>query len=333
LENGPRNIKPWLTAASLLGMVLPTLFALTFDSNAESPLAAPVQSGINLRTAAGASACSTRFLGSTTVTTLNGVPIVTLAANGHPVTLVLDTGAERTILLPAVAERIGAQPPRVEFRRQMRGIAGTLATREVELSSFAAGKVALLWRRVLVGSVTMSTAFSGQLDGLLGADALSDFDIDLDLPHRRMTFYEEQSCSNAAPDWAGSYAEITTGRSLGDHLFFPVQLDGRRLVAIIDTGAQLTTLSTTAARALGVTEAMLARDRSVTTRGAAGEQLESHVHRFSRLEVGHEAIRSPELVVTDIALKDADIVLGTDFLSSRHLWLSYGSQRIFLSGG
>jgi hypothetical protein len=32
-----------------------------------------------------------------------------------------------------------------------------------------------------------------------------------------------------------------------------------------------------------------------------------------------------------VALSDADVVLGANFLSSRRLWLSYASFRIFLS--
>jgi hypothetical protein len=41
-------------------------------------------------------------------------------------------------------------------------------------------------------------------------------------------------------------------------------------------------------------------------------------------------VRDPEIIVTDLKLSDADLVLGVDFLSSRRLWLSYGSHRIFL---
>jgi predicted aspartyl protease len=278
-----------------------------------------------------AHACGIKSLGSITVATLSSAPIVTLSANGHPVTLILDTGAERTILTPAVAERIGAQPPRVEFQRQMRGITGTLAIREVELHSFTAGGVAIPWRRVWVAPITMAKVLSAPIDGLLGADALSDFDIDLDLPRHRMAFYDKQSCPDGTPEWAGGNTGISTGRSPSGHLFFPVQLDGHRIVAIIDTGAQLSTLSLATARALGVTQATLSRDRSMITHGAAGEQLNSHVHQFARLEVGTEIIRDPELVVVDVKLRDADIVLGFDFLSSRRLWLSYESLRLFLS--
>ena len=79
-----------------------------------------------------------------------------------------------------------------------------------------------------------------------------------------------------------------------------------------------------------MTAAVLARDRVVTVRGAAAEQLSAHVHRFSQLAIGAETIRNPEIVVTDVRLSDADLVLGVDFLRSRRIWLSYGSQQIFI---
>jgi clan AA aspartic protease (TIGR02281 family) len=110
-----------------------------------------------------------------------------------------------------------------------------------------------------------------------------------------------------------------------------VQLDGHRITAIIDTGAQKTTLSTTIARSMGMTEAALARDRLVKTKGATGKELSSRVHRFDRLDIGSVVVRGPEIVVTDLKVRDADIILGMDFLGSRRLWLSYASFRIFLS--
>jgi predicted aspartyl protease len=280
---------------------------------------------------AAAVGCGTILLGETTVATLRNVPIVTLSANGVAVTLLLDTGAEGTILTPAVAQRIGAQPPRVEFQRQLRGITGSLQSSEAELRSFTLGRVSIPWRRVHVAPVNVASVFSGPLDGVLGADTLSSFDVDLDLPGHRMVLYQRQTCPNAAPAWAEPYAKISAGRSRGDHLFFPVRLNGRRTDAFVDTGSQFTVLSTGTALALGVTATVLARDRMVTVRGAAAEQLAARVHRFSELEIGAETIRNPEIVVTDVRLSDADLVLGIDFLKSRRLWLSYGSQQIFLS--
>ena len=129
---------------------------------------------------------------------------------------------------------------------------------------------------------------------------------------------------NAAPAWTDPYARIVASRSISDHLFFPVQLDGRKIDAFFDTGSQLSVLSLGAALALGVTRADLAHDRPIITLGAAAERLSSHLHRFSQLEIGDEVIHRPEFVVTDVKLNDADLVLGINFLISQRVWFSFG---------
>jgi predicted aspartyl protease len=302
------------------GAIVTTSLASAVGYPAEHPIAA-------------GGGCGTVRLGEATVATLRNAPIVTLSANGVPVTVVIDTGAETTILTPAVAQRIGAQRPQIEFQRQLRGIGGTLPTTEVELRSFTVGGVPIPWRRVRVAPINVVSVFSGPLDGVLGTDSLSSFDVDLDLPGHRMALYEKQTCQGARPAWTEPYARIGAGRSKGDHLFFPVQLDGRRTDAFVDTGSQFTVLSTRAALALGVSAAVLARDRVATVRGAAAEQLAAHVHRFAQLEIGTETIRNPEIIVTDVRLSDADLVLGIDFLRPRRIWFSYGSQQIFIMRG
>jgi clan AA aspartic protease (TIGR02281 family) len=275
--------------------------------------------------------CGAVRLGETTVATLRNAPIVTLFANGAALTLLLDTGAQTTVLTPAVAQRIGAQHPRIEFQRQMIGIAGSVQTSEAELRNFSIGGVAIPWHRVRVAQLYVANAYSIPLDGVLGADTLSSFDVDLDLRGHRMALYQRQECAGAAPAWTEPYDKIAVSRSLGGHLFFPVQLDGRSIAAFIDTGAQLTVLSIKAASALGVSNAVLARDRAMLVHGAAAEQLSAHVHRFTQLVIGTEVIRNIEIAVTDVRLSDADLVLGVDFLKSQRMWMSYGSQQIFLS--
>jgi predicted aspartyl protease len=236
--------------------------------------------------------CRAVRLAETTGATLHNAPIVTLFANGRPVTLLLDTGAETTVLTPAAAARVGAQRPVVEFQRQLHSLAGSLETSEVELRSFTAGGVAIPWRRVRVAPVNMPAIFAGPLDGVVGADTLSSFDVDLDLTQYRMILYQRQTCPEAKPAWTGPYTGIAAGRSKGDHLFFPVQLDGRMIDAFVDTGAQMTVLSTRVAVALGVSESALAHDPPLTTRGVAEEQLSAHLHP-SVLAVGDQRSDRP----------------------------------------
>jgi len=283
-----------------------------------------------VQTAAGNSGCGARPLGELTVATLSATPIVTLSANGHPVTLILDTGAERTVFTPAAADRIGAQPPRVQFERRLQGTSGRLPSHEVELHTFDAAGLSIPWHRVVVAQVALTKIFSEPLDGVLGADVLGRYDVEIDLAHQHLLFYERDSCPTGPP-WPGRYTAVSAGRSGAGRLFFPIQLDRHRLMAIIDSGAQRTMLPLSVARSIGLTEATLAQERSVLTREATGELLWGHTHQFSILEVGAEIIRIPELIVADFVLPDAQIVLGVDVLNLRRIWLSYGSLQIFLA--
>jgi predicted aspartyl protease len=264
------------------------------------------------------------------VAMLRNEPIVRVFADGVALTLLLDTGAEATVVTPAAALRIGAQRPRVELGGQMHGITGDVRAGELELRSVTVGGVEAPRRRIRVAPIEIENDSTGPLDGVLGADTLSSFDIDLDLPGRRMIIYREQSCAPAAPAWTPPYARIAAGRSPSNRLYFPAQIDGRTIIALFDTGAQFSVLSTRAAHALGVGEAVLGQDPPVLVRGAVGEQLAAHAHRFSRLEVDGEVIRNADIDVTEMNLSEADLVLGIDFLETRRIWLSYGSQQLFL---
>ena len=278
----------------------------------------------------GGCGCGAVRLGETAVAMLRNEPIVKVFADGAPVTLLLDTGAEATVLTPAALQRIGAQRTHIELGRQVHGISGDMAAGELDLRSFMIGGVEAPRRRIRVAPIEIENDSTGPLDGVLGADTLSSFDVDLDLPGRRVILYREQTCAAAAPAWAPPYARIAVGRSPSNRLYFPAQLDGRTINALFDTGAQFSVLSMRAAQALGLSKKVLGSDPPVMVRGAVGEQLSAHAHRFSRLEVDGDVIRNAEIDVTEMRLGEADLVLGIDFLQTRRVWLSYGSQQLFL---
>jgi predicted aspartyl protease len=289
-------------------------------------VAAPAQAQTAPEPSSRATACNAVSDRPIALENANNLVLVTVLANGAPLRLILDTGAERTVLTAAAAERVGGKAPEIQFRRGLSGVGGSLPSREVEFTSFTVGGVDIPWRRVRVATFALPMA---SVDGLLGTDVLGKFDIDLDLPNRLMSLYEKGKCT---PDWAGSGAEIKIGRSaLNDHIFFPVRLDGRKITAMIDTGAQRTTLSAMTARTIGLTDAALAQDQPLRTRGFGSGQLASRLHRFASLTVGHVTLANPEIVIADLRVRGIDMILGMDFLQSRRLFLSYAGFRMFLS--
>jgi predicted aspartyl protease len=264
-----------------------------------------------------------------TVMAMGNVPVVTVRINGGTADFLFDTGAERTIMTAAAAKRLGVDA-HYEYERRMRSIGGAVAGGDARVRSFGLGGMALSDFRILVGPVSLPMFMGKPIDGLLGADFLSDYEVDLDLEHRRIILFAPPPCRIAMPVWSGPYATIEANRSLHDRLFFPVSLDGHGLAALIDTGAQLTTLDAESAAAVGVTGMALARDPVTTLRGAAAEVVRSHAHRFAELQIDGERLRDQTIMVAKLGLQDADLVLGADFLRWQRVWLSYRSHRIFL---
>lgn len=260
---------------------------------------------------------------------LRGLPFVNVTVNGRAAIFLLDTGAERTILAASAAQRLGVAA-HYEYPRRMRSLDTALFSGDARLRSLGLGSIGLADYSVLVGAVSLPGPDGRPLDGLLGADFFSSFDVDLDLARGRMILYERSGCAIAAPPWHAPYTVIAANRSLHDHLSFPVSLDGRKLAAFIDTGAELSTIDATAVRALGVSGAALDQDPVANLQGAGAEVVRSRAHRFARLQVGGETLQDRVIFVANLQLQDADLVLGIDFLRLRRLWLSYGAHQIFL---
>ena len=263
------------------------------------------------------------------VTPMGNIPIVTVRINGGATDFLFDTGAERTIISAAAAKRLRVAA-HYEYARPMRSLGGAVSGGDAKLRSFELGGMAVSDFRILVGPVSLPSVDGKPIEGLLGADFLGDYDIDLDLARRRITLFAPPPCPIGAPAWNGTYATIAANRSLHERLFFRVRLDGHPLAALIDTGAQLTTLDADWAVALGVTGLSLARDPVTTLRGATAEPVASRAHRFAELQIDGEMLRDQTIMVTRLGLQDADLVLGADFLRWQRVWLSYSSHRIFL---
>ncbi len=256
-----------------------------------------------------------------------GLMLISARINGAPATLIFDTGAERSVIDADAAKRLRVTTS-YDFNNPFRGIDRVVQAGDARLESFALGSLQLSDPRILVGGVNVP---EGLADGLLGADLLGDFDLDIDLPHGTLTLYDRLDCPTMRPPWPGRYSTLETTRSLSRHPFFPVQVDGHTLSATFDTGAQRTVVGAQAAARAGVTQAELASNPTERTRGAGGEVMGAALHQFHEFRIGDDALRSPVLVAGIALPRDVDAIVGLDFLASHRIWLSYGSRRIFIA--
>src|SRR5262249_21231579 len=155
---------------------------------------------------------------------------------------ILDTGAERTLMSEDAVRRLNLERDSW-VASAIRGLGGIEERPNALPRSLRLGDAGLR-RRTLLGdsSVTvrplpMGAVAGRPLAGLLGRDFLSPFDLDIDLASHRMTLFDVRGCDALFLPWSVPYAAIPAATPMGAALVVQVQLDGRPLRALLDTGA------------------------------------------------------------------------------------------------
>lgn len=254
------------------------------------------------------------------------IAVVQATVDGSPANLVLDTGAEHTVLLASFVDRIHLKR---DFRHatMIRGIGSAMASAVARPDEIALGGVTIDRPFVIVGSFSTGDLPGGFPDGLLGADILSRFDVDVDVPHGRLTLYS--ACPNAAPPWREPYVALP-GRLARGRFFIPLGLDGTTVPVAVDTGAEYSLVSTRAAQAAGVSAAALARDPPAYLAVVGPDDVTARVHRFRQIRLGSETYPDPVLPVIAIP-GQIEGLLGMNYLRRHRIWLSYAGGRMFVA--
>ena len=241
-------------------------------------------------------------------------------------TMVVDTGAERLRVTPAAMTALALSPDR-HRRTTISGTGGTVTSQNAALQSFAIGGLEMLDQSAAVAPLPVLQGPSLHAAGLLGADWLSDFDVEIDLPHQRMARYRVANCGGDYVPWTGK----TTSARLqvyGSGLpLVPVVLDGHALTALLDSGAASSTLGQAAAQQAGIALDLM-QDRKGHSMGVDGSMRETSAHRFGELQIAGEHIANPLLVVGPLRLPMTDMLLGADWLRRNRVWISYGGRRV-----
>jgi predicted aspartyl protease len=275
--------------------------------------------------------CTVTKVGETAVT-LRG-PYVTTEAriNGNSASMVVDTGAQVSAVTGAAITALGllADP---HHGTELAGVGGS----------------GLGQNDALIGSITVAGADTGSthapvmesvlaspdgkpLDGIAGADILAKYDVDLDIPGNRLALYRVRHCSGRFLPWQMPYTAIPAEVGSSDRMSIPVGIDGHTVRAIIDSGSNRTLVDLDTARRLGVPrDALLAAD-SRPGWGAAGVGFRLTPYRFTAVQVGDITLDHPRLMVLDRPLKEADMLIGLDFLASQRVWLSYRTGQFFVA--
>ncbi|MGH7155390.1 MAG: retropepsin-like aspartic protease [Acetobacteraceae bacterium] len=289
--------------------------------------------------------CTLERLGETPIQTHDRLIFVTVQLDGHPANLVVDTGADRTVLSPDAVKHLGL-PPDFGHGTRTWGVGGPTAHFDARVNSFEFAGMALPLHRIAVGDLSIAP-LGGSVDGVLGTDVLHWFDVDLDTPHGQMTLYRGEPCWLKAPPWDEPWVAVAgvqglrSGTQTPRTLLMPIEVDGIRTLALLDTGSQTSAVMQPLARQAGVTIAMLRADPVVIIGGAGPAAVPVPMHRFHTLQIASWMANDPVLPVLDLpegveahAFQAQPLwhgLVGEDFLFGHRIWMSFAGWQIFIS--
>ena len=242
--------------------------------------------------------------------------VVPVRLDGRVARMVLDTGAEISVITGAAMARFGLRrDPWVGTT--LRGAGGLVERRaNVDVGVAQLGGVKLIQHPPGGGlSLPVTSSDLGGADGLLGGDVLRHYVLDLDIPGGRLALH--------APDNAqrgNSAVKLQLLR--GDLLLAPVQLDGRTLTGLVDTGASVSLINARGLYRLGLVPALQVHDPAVPMQAVGGESIVRR-RQFSELRIGALKVVEPTVLTETVPEAAYDLVLGLDVLARQPMRLSY----------
>lgn len=263
-------------------------------------------------------------------------PLVELAVNGVAAIFLLDTGAERTVFADTAVRELGLARDQW-VSSSVRGVGGVIEmTANAVPRSFAIGGLALRRRGVnpalsfVVAPLPWHELGGRAISGLLGADYLSTFDLDLDLSRGTLALYDTTDCAHASLPWGPANVPVPLQRPRPYVLLAPVAIDGRTLLAQLDTGASVSLVSRKGAARLGITPEM--QRAGPSARGIGRQALPLHSRIFETARLGPAEYRHVTLAFGAPAGGFAfDMLLGMDLLRGRRVFISYATNRLLIA--
>ncbi|HTZ72262.1 MAG TPA: retroviral-like aspartic protease family protein [Acetobacteraceae bacterium] len=260
----------------------------------------------------------------------------TIKINGHDAHMLFDTGAATNLLSAAAARRLGMTVDRIQGLEAV-GLGGS---REEGIAQSHNVNLGATHGEDLLFETVDSDVDGGKADGILGMNFLHGYDFDLDFWDNRLGLYatlgdcSRPSTALSPPLYGVPFAPPAMGpesqhleETLSPAIY--VTINGERLRALIDTGAVHTTVFRDTARRIGLGKAtILGRGKM---RGVGPRRVDVDVRMSAPVTIGDLTINNMPVIVADQRhLENADMLLGYDFVTRVHLWISHSSGTLIM---
>jgi len=262
-------------------------------------------------------------------------PIVTTKIGGKEARFIVDSGAFYSTMSRATAAEYGLKLTAAPTWFRLRGINGDTSVSFATVKDFDLAGVAIPTIDFLVGGTDTGSV------GLLGQNFLGIGDVEYDLPHGAIRLLRNKGCAvDTLAYWAGTKPFTMVQLENRNppfqvHTVGTVTLNGVKLRAVFDTGAEASIVTLAAAKRAGVTPDSPGVIVGGLSTGVGSRAIRTWTGTFDKLDIGGEAIARPRLQFGDIALSDGDMLIGIDFFRTHRIYVANkaGKMLITYEGG
>ena len=343
----------------LFGLPFPTGFEQLFQSRAEDftlpggcalPAArlvlALVLATISGLVDAGASSCKLIKIADFPVRLERNRLIIEGAINDHKIGIQVDTGAERSLILRAAADRLGLTRQQVRGTR-MFGVGGETYVESAYVDSFKIGEAERKgWQPLVVGERDMGA----DVAFLLGEDFLHLIDVEFDLANGAIRLFQPRDCDGVSLAYWTNEGVGAVGiepiSEANPQILLTVQINGKPIQALLDSGAGSSVLDKFDAARMGVTPDTPGVLRIGSGGGLGSKLVENWSGPFQSFTIGNESIRDTNILFADLwhgpmltnrsflplnATWHPSMLLGADFLRAHRVLVAHSQRKVYFT--
>lgn len=280
---------------------------------------------------AAAAACKVAKLVDLPVTLIGRRAMVDAKFGTHDARFIVDSGAFYSTLARASATEFGLSITPLPAWFRLRGINGDSDASVANAKDFSLAGVPIPRADFIVGGSDTGTA------GLLGQNILGLADVEYDLPHGAVRLMRVEDCGHTAlAYWAAGkpFSTIALERGNGGpwkpHTIGTVLLNGVKMRAVFDSGAQTTIMTLAAAKRAGITPTSPGVTPNGLYGGLGSKQVKAWLAPFASIDLGGEIVPHPKFRIADIQL-DGDMLIGFDFFLTHRIFVSNANHQLYMT--
>ncbi|SEL86104.1 Tetratricopeptide repeat-containing protein [Roseateles sp. YR242] len=263
---------------------------------------------------------------------VNSRPIATLTLNGTEVPMLVDSGAFFSMLPESTAAQLKLPLRNLPFGFRLEGYTGAIEAQLTRVDRVGLRDAEMKRVEFIVGGNELGAGIMG----ILGRNILSVVDTEYDLAHgviRLVSPGNDCEKSNMAY-WAGDAPVVVVPleRSRGSRdtaIRVEVAINGRKTIALLDTGAPETDLTWRTAKASGIDKASL---KPIGRVGGAGDGLvPSYVGMVDSFELGGEKISNNRMRISDTDNFEDGMLVGLDYFLSHRIYVARSQKKLYVT--